>query len=187
MTGGFLIRPDEIDEAMLRHPQVRESATLGMADEMFGEVPVAAVVCDGPVTQADLAAHARARLEDQKVPRHIVVLDAIPRGISGKVQGDALRAAISEALQAAPAAVAQDTGDDLAASVLAVAAEVFRVDPAQLGLDSRQGDVAGWDSFSQLNLIMAAESHFAITIPASRVAAIRTLGDLARTVEDLRA
>ena len=55
-----------------------------------------------------------------------------------------------------------------------------------LDLASGPGSVAGWDSFSQLNFLMAIEQRFAIAIPAARVARITTIGDMLRTVEDLR-
>lgn len=186
MTGGFLIRPDEIDEAMVRHPAVRESATVGMDDEFFGEVPVTAVVTDSPTDELALIAHARASLESQKVPKRIIVLDAIPRGDAGKVKLGPLRDLLAIALNPADATAQAPDGGSLEAQVIAVAADVFRVDAAMLNLKSRQGSIAGWDSFSQLNLVMAVEAHFDIAIPASRIAAIRDLGDMVATVEALR-
>lgn len=195
MMGGFLIQPEEIDEALSRHGAVRESVTIGMEDPLFGEVPVSAVVlADSSVrmTESDLTAHARAFLESQKVPKRIIVLPAIPRGISGKPRLDALRDLIGRMLDQlgadVPGTGLGGTGDRGARrdQVIAVAAATFRVDPAMLNLASGPGSVAGWDSFSQLNFLMAIEQRFAIAIPAARVARIATIGDMLRTVEDLR-
>jgi len=183
MAGGFLIRPDEIDEAMLRHPALRESVTVGIEDETFGEVPATAVVADRRVDEAELAAHARQHLEASKVPKRIVQVAEIARGPSGKPLLAPLRALLVETFGRAAAA---DPGTEVKDTVIAVAADLFRVDPTLLDLTARQGSVAGWDSFSHLNLVMAVEQHFGVTIPASRVAAIATLGDIVRTVADLR-
>jgi acyl-CoA synthetase (AMP-forming)/AMP-acid ligase II/acyl carrier protein len=180
MMGGFLIRPDEIDEAMLRHPAVRESATIGLEDAMFGEVPITATVLAQAADEAALTAHARSFLESQKVPKRIVVLDAIPRGDAGKPQLAALRGLCL-------AAIGQNTAaGDLAAQVIAVAAEVFRVQPDALDCASRAGDVAGWDSFSQLNFLLAIEHRFGVHVPAARVAAIESIADMVRTVRDMQ-
>ena len=42
--------------------------------------------------------------------------------------------------------------------------------------------MSGWDSFNHLNLMIEAEQQFSIRIPASRIASIRTLGDLHQTI-----
>jgi len=56
MHGNVLIHPNEIDEAMLRHPAVGESATFKMLDRMFGVVGVTAVV----LRDADVMGEAQA-------------------------------------------------------------------------------------------------------------------------------
>lgn len=181
MMGGFLIRPDEIDEAMLACPGVEESVTVAVEDELFGEVPFTAVVCSRPITETELTAHARHRLESRKVPKRIVSVDAIPRGISGKPNIAEVRALLLGRTRAP----AMDSSADLgvAETVLSVAADVFRVLPGALTVASAPGDVAGWDSFSQLNFLMAVEERFKITIPASRIAAIRSIGDMVAAVK----
>lgn len=183
--GGLLIRPDEIDEAMLRHPAVRESVTIGFEDELFGEVPVTGVVCSAPADPLALTAHLRGQLEPQKVPKRIVLLERIPRGDAGKPQLAALRPLLAPAENAAP--VRGPSNGAVADEVRIVAADIFRVAPGALSNSTGPGDLPGWDSFSQLNFVLAIEQRFAIAIPASRVAAIRTIGDMVRAVEELHA
>lgn len=187
MAGGFLIRPEEIDEAMLRHPAVAESATMGIEDDLFGEVPVTAVVLAHGAATADesaLADHARACLEAQKVPKRIVMVPAIARGPSGKPVMADLRRSLTATLEGdqLPA-----NKGDITAAVMALAADVFRVPTDALTLTSGRGSVAGWDSFSQLNFVFAVEHHFGLSIPAARVATIETIADMVRTVQDLSA
>lgn len=182
MSGGLLIRPDEIDEAMLRHAAVLESATIAGPDDVFGEIGVTAIVLreGAAATQTDLTEHLRLQVEPHKVSKHLVILPAIPRGLSGKVNIAALRELVTA--QLAKVGDAQCDMPDVAAAVLAIAARVFRVAPDSLTLRSVPDDVAGWDSFTHINLIMAVEEHFDCRISARQVSGLRNLGDLAAVV-----
>lgn len=183
--GGTLVRGEEIDECLLRHPAVVEAVTIALPDPDFEEVPVSAVVLSGPATEADLSGHARAGLEALKVPRRILIVPAIPRGDSGKPRLADLREMLQEMVAAAPTE-ATPTTDDPVAAVLAIAADVFRLDPATLTAESSPDSVAAWDSFTHLNLILEIERHFGLRIPAAQVAAARSLGALVETVRTLR-
>jgi acyl-coenzyme A synthetase/AMP-(fatty) acid ligase/acyl carrier protein len=184
MMGGFLIRPDEIDEAMLAHPAVRESVTVAIQDEMFGEVPVTGVVCSEPVGENDLTGHARMWLEARKVPKRIIALAEIPRGLSGKPTLAQLTAVLMAAV--GPHARVGEGEPVLDDAVLSIAARVFRVAADQLTLDSGVGDVPGWDSFSHLNFLFEIETHFSVSISAARFAAIRSIRDMTRAVRESR-
>lgn len=183
MMGGFQIRPDEIDEAMLRHPDVRESATIGIDDPTFGEVPVTAVVVTRDATEADLTAHARTNLESQKVPKRIIALNEIPRGDAGKPKIEALRTAVIAATQT-DVTVSKRLAD-LESDVIEVAAEVFRVPAASLAPSSSGNTLPGWDSFSQLNFLLAIEERFDVRVPAAKVAAVSSISDMIRVLQAL--
>lgn len=183
MSGGFLIHPEEIDEAMLLHPAVQESVTIGVPDAMFDEVPVTAIIARAPIDENALTLHARTHLESQKVPKRIILTDAISRGESGKANLASLRRDLEQAIARD---VLDRSADKTQEAVLSAAADVFRVSADVLALRTSPNDVAGWDSFSQIALVLAVEQTLGICIPASRVASIRTLGDLVTTVEELR-
>lgn len=183
-SGGFLVRPEEIDEALSRHPAVAEVATVALPDPDFGEIPVSAVVLDGDVSEAELTEHARHSLEPLKVPKRILPVERIPRGESGKAQLGPLREELATRMQRAAAAPeARDTFE----RIRSVAAQVFRVDVEALDAESTPSDTPGWDSFSQVNLIFAIEDHFAIQLPVSAVAGVRRLGEFVKAVEDATA
>jgi acyl carrier protein len=139
------------------------------------------------VPQATLTAYARARLESLKVPKRIIALPAIPRGDAGKPQFDKLRAALTTAIHEQTQGKLTTPLDNTFAAVKALAADVFRVDPLSLSSASSPHTVAGWDSFSQIMLVIATEERFGIRIPASRVAGIRSLGELETVIKDIRA
>ncbi|MHB1837953.1 MAG: AMP-binding protein [Solirubrobacteraceae bacterium] len=84
--GGEKISPFEVEEALLTHSSVREAVAYGVPDEKYGEVVAAVVVTDGSCGERQLTEHCAARLASFKVPSTIAVMDAIPKGPTGKVQ-----------------------------------------------------------------------------------------------------
>jgi acyl-CoA synthetase (AMP-forming)/AMP-acid ligase II len=84
--GGEKIAPREIDEALESHPAVKEAVSFGVPHPTWGEEVAAAVVLSEPVPEKDLIAFCRGRLADFKVPKHIHVVESIPRTPTGKVQ-----------------------------------------------------------------------------------------------------
>jgi malonyl-CoA/methylmalonyl-CoA synthetase len=86
ISGGFNIYPREIEEFLLEDARIREAAVIGVPDDLRGEVPIAYVVSDQSLDEADLIAHCRAHLASFKVPRAFVRVDALPRTALGKVQ-----------------------------------------------------------------------------------------------------
>jgi acyl-CoA synthetase (AMP-forming)/AMP-acid ligase II len=83
---GEKISPREVDEVLLTHPAVAEVATYGVPDAKYGEVVHAAVVLHAAVEPKALMAHCGGQLAAFKVPVTIHVVDAIPKGPTGKVQ-----------------------------------------------------------------------------------------------------
>lgn len=94
IRGGENIYPREIDEALYQHAKVKDAATIGVPDELFGEeVKSFIVLKDGEhATEEELIAHCRARLADFKCPKSIAFLDDIPKGPTGKLLKKELRA-----------------------------------------------------------------------------------------------
>ena len=88
IKGGENIAPREIDEALLRHPAVLEAAAVGIPDPSYGQEIMACVVVKPGVscTVEELAAFSRAELGPYKTPKLIRLVDALPKGPSGKVQ-----------------------------------------------------------------------------------------------------
>ncbi|MEU1864272.1 AMP-binding protein [Streptomyces gardneri] len=96
ISAGYNIAGPQVEEVLLDHPDVVETAVVGRPDELRGQVVVAyTVVRDGVPrdsgTAAALRAFVRARLAPYKSPRRIVFLDALPRTATGKLQRFRLR------------------------------------------------------------------------------------------------
>ncbi len=173
-SGGLLIRPEEVDEGLSSHPGVLASSTLGVPDEVFGEVPVSVVEVSNPcVDELALAKYARLTLEPLKVPKRIIPVDNIPRGSAGKPLIQAVKEIISSHL-VSPIPDA-DSEKSIELAVLETAAVVFRCDLASLTTRSTPATVAGWDSFQQLAFQLALERRFSIRLPIARAASMRSL------------
>lgn len=98
-SGGFKLSAREIEDALREHPAVADAAVVGIADEVWGERVVAAVVARGGAGAVDeaalcdaLPAHVASRLADYKKPRAVRLVEELPRNALGKVQKHLLRA-----------------------------------------------------------------------------------------------
>jgi oxalate---CoA ligase len=84
--GGEKISPLEIDDLLLRHPAVAEALAFAVPHKTLGEDVHAAVVLNAAASEQELREHCARFLADFKVPRQIHILDALPRGATGKLQ-----------------------------------------------------------------------------------------------------
>ena len=95
-TGGEKVFPEEVEEALKRHPAVRDAAVVGLPDPRFGE-RIAALVelrpgASDPGPEA-LRAHVRTQLADYKAPRAVMVVETVGRAPNGKLDYKAVKAA----------------------------------------------------------------------------------------------
>jgi oxalate---CoA ligase len=86
--GGEKIAPTEIDNALMRHPDVMDAAAYAVHHPRLGEDVAAAVVLrpGSTVTKDDLRKFLSTQLAWFKVPRRIVFQDKLPKGSTGKLQ-----------------------------------------------------------------------------------------------------
>ena len=98
--GGEKIAPAEIEAALLRHPAIAEAAAFAIAHPRLGD-DVAAAIIPHPgaqTTPAELRQFLQRELASFKIPRHILFLDQLPKGATGKVQRRRLREQLDELL-----------------------------------------------------------------------------------------
>jgi acyl-CoA synthetase (AMP-forming)/AMP-acid ligase II len=84
--GGEKISPLEIDDVLLRHPAVGEALAFAVPHKTLGEEVHAAVVLTSAADERELREHCAQSLAEFKVPRQIHILEALPRGATGKLQ-----------------------------------------------------------------------------------------------------
>ncbi|GAA4256285.1 long-chain-fatty-acid--CoA ligase [Dactylosporangium darangshiense] len=87
IRGGYNVYPREIEEVLYEHPAVLEAAVVGIPDAALGEEVGAAVVLRPGVTESveSLQAYVKSQVAAYKYPRRIWLLDALPKGPTGKI------------------------------------------------------------------------------------------------------
>jgi long-chain acyl-CoA synthetase len=87
IRGGYNVYPREIEEVLYEHPDIAEAAVIGVGHPELGE-EVAAVVALKPgaaATPDELRDFVKARVAAYKYPRNVHVVDALPKGPTGKI------------------------------------------------------------------------------------------------------
>ena len=92
ISGGFNVYPKEVEDVLDALPFVAESAVVGVPHPDFGEGVIAIVTAKGAVPQEEaIIAQLAKQLAKFKVPKRIIVVEALPRNAMGKVQKAELR------------------------------------------------------------------------------------------------
>ena len=94
ISGGENIYPTEIERILRDIPGIKEVSVVGRPDERWGEVPVAVVVADHPMTIQDVLDPLQDRLARFKHPKDVVFVDALPRNATGKIVNDKVKTMI---------------------------------------------------------------------------------------------
>ena len=92
-ASGYKVWPREVEDVLAEHPAVRESAVVGVPDDKRGET-VKAFVSLKPgatATPEDLVAHCKERMAAYKYPRQVVLMDELPKTVTGKILRRELR------------------------------------------------------------------------------------------------
>ncbi|MGY9106498.1 MAG: AMP-binding enzyme, partial [Alphaproteobacteria bacterium] len=96
LRGGYNVYPREVEEVLYKHPAIMEAAVIGIPDERYGE-EVKAVVSlkpDQVASPEEIKAYCKKHLAAYKYPRHIEIIDSLPKGPTGKLLKRVLRDAI---------------------------------------------------------------------------------------------
>jgi O-succinylbenzoic acid--CoA ligase len=93
VSGGENVVPAEVEEVLLRHPDVADAAVVGREDPEWQQAVTAVVVLESgsAVTPDDLRRHCAGSLAGFKVPKRVELASALPRTPSGKLMRRALR------------------------------------------------------------------------------------------------
>ena len=87
-TGGEKVFPEEVEEVLKRHPQIKDAVCVGVPDARFGQAICAVVelrTAGTALAAEDAAAHVKNHLAAYKAPRFAITVDSIGRAANGKV------------------------------------------------------------------------------------------------------
>ncbi|TQR17984.1 class I adenylate-forming enzyme family protein [Psychrobacillus soli] len=87
ISGGENVYPQEVEQCLVLHPNVKEAAVIGVADEKWGECVTAFVTCltVDESFETELLQSCKQVLGSYKVPKKIYILDELPRTDVGKI------------------------------------------------------------------------------------------------------
>jgi acetyl-CoA synthetase len=94
ISAGWTMSAVEIENTLLKHPDVREVAIIGVPDATRGQVAKAFVVTDRAPSEEyidELKTFTRERLSQHEFPRHIAFVSELPKTPAGKVHRKVLR------------------------------------------------------------------------------------------------
>jgi long-chain acyl-CoA synthetase len=87
IRGGYNVYPREVEEVLYEHPAIAEAAVIGIPHDELGEeiCAVVAFKAGQSATEEEIQAHAKEGVAAYKYPRHIVIIDELPKGPTGKI------------------------------------------------------------------------------------------------------
>ena len=94
ITGGFNVYSVEVEQALMQHPDIQDSAVIGLPDDKWGEKVVAVLQLHAgrTVQPDDIAAFVKARIGSVKAPKLVEIWPDLPRSKVGKVMKKDVRA-----------------------------------------------------------------------------------------------
>ena len=184
--GGEKLAPLEIDQVLLTHPDIVEAATFGCPHPTLGEEVAAAVVIrPGAKTTPDqIQAFLRDHLAGFKIPRRILLVSAIPKGPTGKVQRGQLHKQLStNSTGVRTIAVLDDSVcGKLEGDLLRLWREALNDD--SIGLEDDFFEKGG-DSLMAVQMLLDVEKLVGHSIPESILIDHSTVSQLARGLTDI--
>jgi long-chain acyl-CoA synthetase len=88
IRGGYNVYPREIEEVLYEHPAVAEAAVIGLPHPALGEEVAAAVALKpgADISAEELRAYVKGQVAAYKYPRHLWLVETLPKGATGKIQ-----------------------------------------------------------------------------------------------------
>ncbi len=159
-SGGINIYPEQITEMINTHPNVVESVCLGMEEEDFEEKLVCAIVLkpNETLNKNDLLIYLRNLLEPGQIPKNFYFFDELPKGLSGKIQLNAVKELI---LSIAIKVESKGTAS-ISNAIINIASEAFNLDNTLIKMKDSSHSIDGWDSMAHLVFITTLEKKFSL-------------------------
>jgi long-chain acyl-CoA synthetase len=99
ITGGINVYPKDIEEILLRHPEIDEAAVIPLPDDSLGEIITAVIVSNRAINKRELQRLCAKELADFQQPRKYIFLDNLPKNALGKVMKSTLVSNLSPSVE----------------------------------------------------------------------------------------
>ena len=182
MRGGNKVYSVELEYLLVSHPDIAEAAVFGVPDRLAYE-SVAAYVVPATGRSVDVGRRPEwvgGRMADYAVPRHVRVVDVIPRNRTGKIDKNGPEG--DHGTRVGGTTMSDDRRSTWSSRVRNVAATHLDLDPGRLLPGARLGEDLCVDSLDAIELTMVLEDEFDIALPDRLVADVRTYGDVVTLV-----
>ncbi len=182
---GFRVELGEVEAALIAHPDVVE--TVADVRDLGGTDTLVAWARSAGADAAEITAHLRDSLPAHMVPTRLLLLDALPRNVAGKVDRGRLPDPADTGLAGAgPAGTGPEAGDEpvtpLEAEVAELAAEVLGV---PVGRTGNFFDL-GATSLHLSRLLLGVLSRFGVSVPTHQLFRVPSVLGVAQLIEAAR-
>ncbi|MBR0751501.1 AMP-binding protein [Bradyrhizobium jicamae] len=182
--GGDKIAPAEIEAALLRHPAVAEAAAFAISHPRLGEDVAAAVIVrpGAQTTPREIREFLQRQLASFKIPRRIVMLDQLPKGVTGKVQRRRLRESFdgSPDRQGTAAPVVRKSPLDLEGELLTLWRRLLKSEAVTVDDDFF---VSGGDSLLAMEMLIELEQLVGHAVPETILFGAETIRQLVEKID----
>lgn len=182
VTGGTNIHPENINKVLLRHDKINEVATIGLADDIWGQIAISCIVqASGKgVSEIDVMGYCREHISAEKTPHAIIFLDALPKVPSGKIDMTLLQETATIQFERSKTSNVDNKPD-----VFNIASACFRVSKDDLSPQSTPYNTKGWDSLAHLTFITTLEEAFAIELSPIDIINLNSLEDAIEIIDEI--
>ncbi|GLR83686.1 hypothetical protein GCM10007857_03960 [Bradyrhizobium iriomotense] len=179
--GGEKIAPAEIECALLRHPAVAEAAAFAISHPRLGEDVAAAIIFrpGAQTTSAELRQFLRHELTSFKIPHRFLILDQLPKGVTGKLQRRRLRELLEQTSGHPVAMALPETNKgplDLEAELLTLWRRLLKSEAVTVDDDFF---ASGGDSLLAMDMLLQIERLVGHSVPETILFGAETIRQLA--------
>ena len=173
---GQTISPQEVNGAFLICEDVIEVETIGIEDDVLGDIVASGVVLrkDSSMKKDDLFRFLDLHLDKLRIPRIIEFFSKLPKGPSGKVSQKKLKAMIIERMEEN---LIMNSIDGVKEKILNIAEKSLRMSKKKLNLYTSMDSVQSWDSLAHFDMIIQIEKVFNIKFSMKEIIEVKTLKD----------
>ena len=184
--GGEKIFPREIDDILLRHPQVRQAAAFAMPHPTLGEDLAAVVVLesDAQPDEKELRQFVAQQAAYFKVPARILFVDRIPLGPTGKIQRIGLAEKLGLGINVPPQDSRLQADTPLQQMIQSAWEEVFG--QVQIGMEDDFFAMGG-NSIQAMQIIARIRDYSGVNVLFTEFFTAPTVRELAALIEQKKA